>query len=467
VLLLARVSFDANILRLLPQQSPAVQNFEMFLRDFGSLDHLYIMFESPDDISEHGDLVSAYAEGLRGAPEIDSVDAELFEPGKDWTYLADRTLYLLGADAAVDALTRFRPPGLHNEIVHARDLLSAPSAQVKALVQQDPLGLFSILRDRIGQDKGFIALDPTQPGYVSRDGRARLLIVKPKGAPFDNEFCKALFARLSLVESTARREAGAADPAQATVTIQPAGAYRVSLETEALIRREGLINSVGSLILLLVIVFWLFRTPWVVVYGLAPLGLAGLLTLGLNGLVKGSLSPSTSGSAGMLFGLGIDGVILLYMRNLEERRAGYSVPDATRRMAGTAWSVIVAQGTTAATFLALLLIDFPTLQDLGSLVGIGMLLCCIFTILLLPAMLSKTRAQQGRALTAQWLGDFVTGAARPIVWIGAVATIALAAASTQVRLDTGVERLQAQTGGAVLERQVADRFSLPGMCCWC
>ena len=61
----------------------------------------------------------------------------------------------------------------------------------------------------------------------------------------------------------------------------------------------------------------------------------------------------------MLFGLGIDGVILLYLRYLEERREGASADQAIRRMSGTASSVVLAQATTAATFLALLFIDFP------------------------------------------------------------------------------------------------------------
>src|SRR5712691_4588058 len=112
--LVSRVSFDANILRLLPQDSPAVRNFEIFLQDFGSLAHLYVVFESADAISEHSDLVDAYVEKLRRVPEVQSVDAQLFEPGKDWSYLSDRELYLLGAEGAAAALARFRPPQLED-----------------------------------------------------------------------------------------------------------------------------------------------------------------------------------------------------------------------------------------------------------------------------------------------------------------------------------------------------------------
>ena len=459
-LLITRLSFDPNVLRLLPRDAPTVQAFERFLTDFGSLDHLYVMFESSDPIGQHGDLVDAFVEALRKAPEIESVDAALFEPGKDWSYLYDRELYLLGPADAAEALSRLRPPALDREIAHARDLLQTPSSEIKTMVQQDPLGLLTMLGNRFARQKGFVAFDPTQNGYVSPDGLARLVIVKPRGAPFDTEFCKALFRRLEEVERTARAaiEDGAGTPA---VAIQAAGAYRVSLEAEALIRRESIVSAVGSLVLLLLIVIPLFRTPWMLVYGTVPLALAAVLALGLAGLVRGSLSPATSGSAAMLFGLGIDGIVVLFMRYLEEREAGAAPDAACRRMTGTAFSVMLAQVTTAATFFALLFIDFPTLNDLGGLVGTGVLLSCLFTLVLLPALLARGSRTRGRALTAHWLGDFVVRRSRTIVTVGVIATIGLGIAAARLRVNMGLERLQARTSGSDLEREAARRFSLP------
>jgi uncharacterized protein len=460
--LVSRVSFDANILRLLPQRTPAVHDFQLFLQDFGSLDHLYIVFEAADAIGDHGAFVDRYIQTLQQAPEIESVDAQLFEPSKDWGYLSDRVLYLLGADGATAALTRFRSPQLEREIAHARDLLSMPSPQVKALVQQDPLGLLMMMRDRMSRQKGFVSFDPTQEGYVSKDGHSRLIVVKPKGPPFDTAFCQKLFRRLADVERDVRNEFHEPETDVAAVTIEPAGAYRVSLEAERVIRREGITSSVVSLALLLLVVIVVFRTPWIMVYGVVPLALAALLTLGVNGLMQGTLSPATSGSASMLFGLGIDGVVLMYLRYLGERRAGQSADRAIRSMSGTASSVVLAQATTAATFFALVFVDFPTLQDLGRLVGVGILLACGLTIAWLPASLpERPETHSGYGLTAGWLGRFVTRATRPIVWIGLIATVVLAAASTRLHLDTSLEKLQAQTRGAMLEKIVAERFSLP------
>jgi len=56
------VTFDSDILRLLPKDAPAVQSFKRFLQTFGSLDHLYIVFESPDGIAAHAEKMGpAYA----------------------------------------------------------------------------------------------------------------------------------------------------------------------------------------------------------------------------------------------------------------------------------------------------------------------------------------------------------------------------------------------------------------------
>src|SRR6185503_4531917 len=67
-----RLSFDADVLSLLPHDNAVIQSFRTFLARFGSLDQLYVVFTAPDGhaISEYGDEVTAWVEGLRGAPEI-------------------------------------------------------------------------------------------------------------------------------------------------------------------------------------------------------------------------------------------------------------------------------------------------------------------------------------------------------------------------------------------------------------
>ncbi len=466
LVLVSRVSFDSNILRLLPRKSPAVRSFDTYFQHFGTFDHIYVIFEVPPGhrISEAEDFVDRYVERLRQAPEIESVDAALFDEVKDWNYLFDRELLLLGPDRAAAALARFRPPDMASALVQSRSLLAVSTPAVKAYVQQDPLGLLPLLRDRLGRGRALVDFDPTQTGYVSRDGRSRLVMAKPVRPPFDTDFCKRLFARLAGVEAAARSARSEDDDAPAEnggeATVQVAGGYRIALEAERMIRREIVVDSGTSLLGLVILVLVVFRSFWFVIYGIVPLVLAALLTLGLNGL-GGPLSPIAGGSSAMLFGLGIDGVVLMYLRYLEERGRGFGAEDAFGRSAGTARSVMLAYGTTAATFFALMLVDFPSLHDLGLLIGIGILACYGLLLTLLPALVGLTAPRLVRPFTTPWLGRFVERRGRAILVTSVVLTVVLGAAAMRLRVNTSLERLQAHTEGTELEQQVADRFSLP------
>ncbi|MBE3073030.1 MAG: MMPL family transporter, partial [Acidobacteria bacterium] len=257
-------------------------------------------------------------------------------------------------------------------------------------------------------------------------------------------------------EGDTASQAGPAD-----VTVRVAGGYRIALDAERVIRRELIVNSVSSLVALLLLVLVVFRTPWILLYSIVPLALAALLTLGVNGL-RGPLSPATSGNSAMLFGLGIDGIVLLYLRYMEERGRGFSQEDAIARTSGTAKSVMLAYGTTAATFLALVLVDFPSLQDLGRLVGLGILACFVLVLMLLPALIGFTSPKHvDRAITSAWLGRLVERRAREILVVSAVLTLGLGAAGTRLHVNTSLEKLQARTEGSALEQEVADRFALP------
>ena len=166
---LGSLSFDSNRLQPVPQGGPAVRSFLTYLNAFGTLDRLYIVFEAPPDqfVSDHAALIDAYVAELRRAPEIQSVDAGPSDVGEDWGYVLDNQLLLLGPERAREVLARFTPEALQRELAHTREMLTVPSADLKALVQQDPLGLLPLLRERFGAEAAGLNIDPT-PRDTSR-----------------------------------------------------------------------------------------------------------------------------------------------------------------------------------------------------------------------------------------------------------------------------------------------------------
>ena len=183
-----------------------------------------------------------------------------------------------------------------------------------------------------------------------------------------------------------------------------------------------------------------------------------ILTAALNGLFY-QLSTAASGGAAMLFGVSIDGVLLLYYRFLHERARGASPDEASGLLAATVISVGMGFTTTAATYFSLMTIDFPALEEIGRLIGIGILMSGLFTVLLVPGLLPTTLPRV-RLPTTDWLGRFVGRFTGPIIGTAIVFTLALGAASIDLRVVPSLEELQPDTLAAQAEAALMERFQI-------
>jgi len=466
---LTRVPFESDILKLIPQGGPAVQAFQTYVDHFDSLDFVYVLFDAPPGhtISEYEDVVEAYFAELRTVPQIEYVDAAFFGPGRDWDYLLDRVLLLLGPEGARSALAKFEPENLEAALLRSREALTIPGTSVRELIQRDPLGLVLDLRSRFAGNKAFSQFDPAADGYVSSDGRSRLVIAKPIGPAFDATFCKELLDELADVEKRVRatnvvtNENDQNDEALPPVLIEVAGAYRDTLEAETLIRSEMTFNTFVSLGLLLAVVFAVFRSYSILLCAATTLGLAGLLAMVVVGLARGDLLAAASGGAAMVFGLGDDGLMLLYVRFLEERARGASLEAATRCLSQTVSSVFLAYITTVATFAALMFIDFPSLEELGRLVALGMLLSAGLTLFFVPAFLSFHRSTgRDRSPRLPRLAELVERRPTAILWTAGALTVASLLVLPRLVVIASLEKIQPHTEGSAIEDELEERFQL-------
>ena len=384
------LSFDTDVLTLLPRDGRAVPAFRTFVASFGSADDLYVVLTAPTghEISEYEDVVDAWAERLKKAPEIGRVDTGRVDESRDLSWLADRRLLLLSAtrwiarshgSAAAVSSTRCR---------RRRAMLAVPSPAVASMVRHDPLGLYDLLREQLGSAQAGINLGVTEGGYVSSDLRSRLLIAKPSRPPFDADFSRALMTRLDALQGEmGQRAAPTGEPAdpeeeRPPLQVQFAGGHRIAVETEAVIRRESILNTVGSLALILPLLYLVFRSPFLVLVGSIPSALSLVLALGMLGFAGATLSTAATASSAMLFGLGVDGVVLLYVSYTLAVRAGAEPAAAIDGLGGPASSMLLGMWTTAATFYGLKFVDFPSLEQLGALIGHSMVLCGILTLVL-------------------------------------------------------------------------------------
>ena len=460
----SRLRIDPDVLNLLPQSGPAVRAFRTYLSVFGSFDRVYVVFEAPEGetIDDYAPLVDRYAELLRREPDIARVDTQLFDPGKDWSYVFDHVFMLLGPEATAGALRRLSADDMRGDLSQARERLRLPSVAVKELVRQDPFNYLGLLRERLSAANAFVRIDPAAEGYVSKDGRARLVIATPIHPPFDLAFSRRVKAAFDRTTDAVRAEA-AQNPDlgdAAAVRVRFAGGYHLALETERLMRREAFFNLLGSLAGILLLLLLVFRSAWLFVAGALPMIVGGLLAAAVVGFSHPNLSGAAAGASALLFGLGIDGLVLLYARYLEERPTSASADEAVGRLGGSAASMLLGMFTSAATFLALTLVEFPSLKELGRVIGLGMVFGGIATFFLVPALLPST-VKPRRPLRMAWLPAFVTRRRRAILWGAGFATVVLGAATPWLRLDLSLDRLRPHTAQLAFEREIVSRFGLP------
>ncbi|MYA90072.1 MAG: MMPL family transporter [Boseongicola sp. SB0662_bin_57] len=95
------------------------------------------------------------------------------------------------------------------------------------------------------------------------------------------------------------------------------------------------------------------------------------------------------------------------------------------------YPVFLTSATTAIGFLSLNTSNSPPFHVLGNLVALGVLFTFVYSVTLLPALLSilplgAPRSRAGRAGFFERLGDFVVARRKPLLWSGILVVVALA-----------------------------------------
>ena len=461
-----RIRFETDVLQLMPREAGAVDAFETYLERFGSLDALYVYVAAPDDgsIADYRDYVEALADALRALPDVTRVDAGLLDPSRDWAYLADRQLLLVDDRGFDEAIARMAPDRIPREVARTRDLLALASEDVKAMAQRDPLGWFELSSTRLQGASGVLGMDPGRTdGYVTADGRARLLVVHPTRPPFDTAYARDLLTRVAEADARVRAVQAAqwAEEELAAPRMDIAGGHRTAIETETLMRGEAISNTILSLVGVLGLLYLSFRNAWLVVFGALPILLGTLVTLAAHQVAGVQLSAAATGASAMLFGLCDDGLVLLFVAYRDRLARGLSPMDAVRELGGIGASVVLGAVTTAATFLGLWFMSSPSLRQLGVVVGVGMLLTVFFTLTVLVAGLpGRAWVERSRDLTMPGLGPWVARHRTPILVGALVITLPLAVGLLKLRVDPRIERLRPVTAGLALETEITERFGL-------
>jgi predicted exporter len=472
---ISRLSFDTDMLNLLPRRDPTIHSYIQMLQDFGSNTYLMVVITLPEGAvpEPYESLADDIASGLAKVPEVKAVQHRLGNPEELLAAFFPKSVLFLDDAGRRELLVRLSDAGIHRRVSELRRQLATPQAlSVKELAKLDPLGLSDIFLGHVASSRGTLAVDWASGYYLSRDHRLLLVLAEPRRPPQNIPFDERLTRRATdVVAGSLGRWSGFAGPdGPARPVVEFGGPYVSALGDAALIRRDMLVNAATSALAVLALFLFAFRRAGALAYAFVPLLTGLVLTFGFAGVAFSALSSATSVCAALLIGLGIDFVIVSYGRYVEERNHGSDVESALATMSSaTGGAVIAGAVTTAATFYAFTFTGFTGLRQVGLLTGTGILFCMVSVLLLLPAMLafSADRLKRRRAEPRLFLHSFGTRRLTALcmrhplaaMGVGAALTAAALGASRHLTFDESMASMRPTVSQASrITAEVGKRF---------
>ena len=344
-------------------QSQTQRIFSREMRD-GITSRLLLIELAQDDARRLAAMSKAMARALAESPEFRYVANGEGAFGAAELALIERHRYQLSdrVDAAHFEVAQLRA-ALEERL---EGLSGGGGALEKRWLANDPTGETLHVLTRIAP--------PMQPRrfdgvWFARDGNAALLVAQTQSPGWDLE------GQVRAIAAVERAFAAARNGGGAQLRYSSPGAMSVASRT--LIATDATRLSIASIVLILGILLWVYRSVPVVLLCFLPAATGLVAGIVAVGAWFGTVHGITLGFGATLLGEAVDYPSFL----LTQVRAGESVPEARTRVGPTLRMAIL---TTACGSLALLFADFPGLAQLGMLTMTGILTAGAMTYWVLP-----------------------------------------------------------------------------------
>ncbi len=436
---LARVRLETEVLQLLPSEVPVVRGLQLYQQHFTNSRELLVTFHASDpDAAETA--ARRMAEALRARSDL--VAEAHWQP--PWLEQPDRMagliahLWLNQPPVAFAELTaRLAPRRLEAVALDARDrLATSMSPSDLARLGYDPFE-FARLPDAGASASMF---DSPLEGFASADGTFRAVYVVSAWTLPNYRSCAAWIGE---VRAVARALVLAPDwPSGLEPRFTGSPAFIAEMATG--MARDMQLTVLVTLALIVALFAWAHRSwrPLALLVAMLALVLVGALAAG--GWIFGTLNAVSLGFGAILLGLAVDCGLVVYQ---EAAAAPHRTASELRRelAASVGWSA----ATTASAFFLLNLAGLPGLSQLGTLVGIGVLLApVVMMYLFLPLSLRWLRRRPCPAPRVAPPRRAPHPRVPRAITVGLVLLAALAVARHPPRVDRGSAAIEPGHGAA-------------------
>lgn len=434
-----QLKFSEDVFGLLPRDEPMVAETRLALDRFEGLERVVIVLEG-DDVAALARDVDQAESRLRGTQDVANVVARISQEAQNdiaLNYLGKAPLLFdKPLEQAVSArLGRAEFERRLQDYVDRQ--AGSHGIAVADTFRDDPLGFNELVLRRFEKLNSGFEGSLVGGRLFSRDQKMAVILVEAAFHASDTGRGRDFMPRL---------EQALADlPGASRVHI--IGAHRSSADNAAVLRTDLNLTIATSAIGVLLLFLVAFRALTPVLLAFTSAGFGFALALGIQGFGWGDLSAITAGFAGVLMGISVD-----YAIHLTSSFAGLEGTPGERARAAlrhVALPSFVAMLTTAVALATLRLSSFDGLHQLAEMGIAGLVGALLFALIVGPQVLRKRPpALRRENLLGKSLGGIERARRRfrwPLLAVGTLATLALAACLPLVGFDGDVTNLDGKS----------------------
>ena len=378
-IIVARAHYITDLSAFLPAKPTAAQRLLVDqLRD-GPASRLILIAIEGGDPQARAQASTMTAGLLRRDPQFSSVnDGEPLSAQRDREFLFQHR-YLLSDEVAA---ARFSAAGLHAAIEDTIDDLASPAGLLfKSLLPNDPTGEMLHIVDRLER-----AHAPATSGgvWVSSDGTRALMVAQTAAGGSDTDAQERATEAIRAAFAAAVRDSSAAGASALQLKLSGPGVFAV--DARAKIERAAVRLSIAGGLLVVTLLFAVYRSLPALALGLAPVASGAVIGIAAVALGFGAVHGITLGFGITLIGESVDYSIYFFVQSGRPARPGAAAPSWQR----TWWPTVrLGMLTSVCGFASLLPSGFPGLAQLGLYSITGLVAAALVTRYVLPALLPR------------------------------------------------------------------------------
>ncbi len=417
-----RADYRADISAFLPKNpTPNQQLLVDQLKD-GVVSRLTLIGVDGADAATLAQISKRMAAQLRSDAQWTAVNnGEAIGLEQDGKFLLDNRYLLSDSNKA----ETWQVAGLKAALAESKQMLSQNAGMfAKELIPRDPTGEVMRLLDDLSSRN---AVSAVAGAWVVQDEKKQpraVLMAQTKAAGVDLDAQQRAMESAQLAFENAKRETENA----ASASLQLSGPGVFSVLSRERIKSDATKFSTVATALVVMLVWWVYRSPRVMVLGLMPVATGVLAGIAAVALVFGSVHGITLGFGATLIGEAVDYGIYLFTLI---RRDGAKKSNAHQTMKLIWPTLRLGVLTSICGFSAMMLSDFPGLQQLGVFSVAGLIAAVLVTRFVLPLLLPQDFQIRDTVL-GQQLASLARAAPR-VRWPLTIAVLMLVAAGVANR----------------------------------